>query len=690
MKNFDTKHNIIRYRWISCGFLLLGLAIIFTALRIMTVERKVWIDLSETLKKDSVPLRPERGRILGCNGEVLASSLPQYKIYMDFLAGDPETRDSVWEANVDSICSGLHRIFPELTKEQFRKKLDEGRRSKRKRSFPLWPNRIDYNTYLAVKSLPVFCLSRYKGGFYCEEYNARIHPFDMLASRTIGDLFGAKDSARCGIELAYDSLLRGKPGWNKRRKVMNKFVDIPEKEAENGADVVTTIDVLVQDLAEKAILEKAKEINAYMGVAIVMECSTGDIKALVNLGKGTDGIYREARNYAISDRNEPGSVFKTASLLVALDDGVCDTAKIIETNNGVEPMHGAIMKDHNWRTGGYGTISLARALEVSSNIGISKVIDEYYKNDPQKFVDGLHRIGIAEDLHLPFAGSTKPVILGVKERNWWKTTLPWMSIGYESQVPPISIVSFYNAIANNGVMMQPRFVTKIQKDGEVIKEYPPIVLRNKICGEKALNYIQTVLTHVVSQGLGKKAGSSLFQVAGKTGTAQISNGMQGYKGSGATNYLVSFAGYFPADKPLYSCIVCFKKAGLPASGGSQCGPVFKTIAEGVMSKILKRDIMDAKSKNEDNNTTAVKAGGGRKTQLVANTLDFKSIKQPKKKKYKQDLMPDVLGMGARDAVCTLERRGLKVKISGKGSVFTQTIPAGKKIHRGMVCHLEMK
>lgn len=716
MNLFDNKKIIKRYRIIAFLFVLIGIYILVSAMKIMTVDKKQWIELSESLQKDSVVSLPTRGNILSCDGEVLASSLPKYKIFMDFNAGDPKTKDSVWYANVDTICKGLNEIFPERSVEEFKKDLSKGK-EKNSMHWCIWPKRIDYNTYKDVKKLPVFCLSSNKGGFHFEEYNARSHPFQSLAGRTVGDMYPAKDSARFGLELSYDSILRGKTGLIMRKKVLDRYLDITTLPAEDGADLVTTIDVNIQDLAEKAVTDKLKEIGGTTGVAILMECKTGDVKAIVNMNRCADGEYREIKNNAVSDRLEPGSVFKTASIMVALDDGVVDTFYTVDTGCGIRDMYGRKMKDHNWHRGGYGTISLPRSLEVSSNIGVSVIIDRFYHKNPEKYVEGLRRIGIAEDLHLPIVGSSAPIIrmpekdaTGKHYKNWYATALPWMSIGYETQVPPISTVSFYNAIANGGKMMQPRFVTKAVKDGETIAEFPPVVLKEHICKDKTLKIMREILTHVVSQGLGKQAGSKLFKVAGKTGTAQISQGATGYT-SGTTHYLLSFAGFFPADNPMYSCIVCLQKAGLPASGGGMAGPVFKKIAEGVMAKLLKQDAANAK--DTANIMPRVKSGNMLLAVNSLATLGFnanvsweatnnhhqpvwgtakstqKGITLSKNKSYRTNLMPDVIGMGARDAVYMLENRGVKVRLSGRGTVAAQSIPAGNTIAKGATCKLEL-
>ena len=596
---------------------------------------------------------------------------------------------------------GLTRIFPQRTAAEFKKLLEEGRHKVNRngsvgaRHWAIWPRRINYNTYMEVRQLPFLNMPKYKSGFHEEEYISRNRPFGTLAQRTIGGLFGAKDSAYFGLELSYDSLLRGTPGITGRRKVLNKYMNIPVTQPIDGCDIVTTIDVNMQDLAERALLDELKLIGGEMGVAILMEVETGDIKAIVNLMRNENGNYIEGVNSAISYRCEPGSVFKVASFLVALDDEVIpnDTSFIIHTGSGVMDMHGRPMKDHNWRRGGYGDINVARALEVSSNIGVSYVIDKFYGSNPTKYVEGLYRVGIHEDLKLPLVGYHPPYIrmpdTKTRDRSkyWSKTTLPWMSIGYETQIAPINTVSFYNAIANNGKMMQPRFIKQVLKNGEVVREYEPVVLKRQIAKPKAIKTMQTILEHVVSQGLGRKAGSPLFKVAGKPGTAQVADQYGGYH-SGITRYWLSFAGYFPADNPRYSCIVCIKKSGLPASGGGMSGVVFHHIAEGVMARHLKLSIDDAHDE-QSVIVPDVKNGNTEDANMILKKLGIDKRVQRDEAKYSEHITPDVTGMGAKDAVYLLESRGLKVKVHGRGKVKRQSYPAGRQIVKGSECVLTM-
>ena len=720
MSKFDNDKVMPRYMAIAVVLTLIGFAVIGKAFYIMTAKKPYWTEVAGRLKRDSVSIPPNRGNILSNDGQLMASSIPEYRIFMDYQAAAFEKDDSLWQDKVDSVCEGLAKIFPTKSAEEFKKDLEAGRKkingngSIGARHWPIWPRRIDYNTYVEVKNLPFFNLPRYKSGFHEETFNSRRRPFGSLAKRTIGGMFGAKDSAYYGLEMSFDSILRGTPGITGRRKVLNKYMNIPVMLPIDGADIVTTIDVNMQDLAERALLDELNLINGEMGVAILMEVKTGDVKAIVNMMKVGDGQYAEAVNSAISYRCEPGSVFKVASFLVALDDGVVDTSYVISTGSGVREMHGRWMKDHNWRRGGYQDINVARTLEVSSNIGVSHVIDKFYGKEPERYVKGLYRVGIHEDLKLPLVGYLPPRIRMPRKNkhgqyeNWSKTALPWMSIGYETQIAPINTVTFYNAIANNGKMMRPRFVKKIVKNGETITEFEPQVIKDRIAKPQTIKTMQTVLEHVVSQGLGRKAGSPLFKVAGKTGTAQVADQHGSYH-SGVTRYWLSFCGYFPADNPRYTCIVCLKKTGLPASGGGMSGVVFHHIAEGVMARNLKVSVDDAFDDRsiiipdvKNGNIAAasqVLAELGIKTNshwngsyAVGNPVWGNAERRTNdvsltKTTMNDNLVPNVVGMGAKDAVYLLETYGLRVKVQGRGKVKSQSCSAGKPVIKESECVL---
>lgn len=713
----NKKNIMTRYFFVILIMILIGVAIVVKGGITMFADRQYWQDVADRFVKENVTVKPNRGNIISSDGKLMASSLPEYKIYMDFMSGekdekkkikDQARRDSILKANMDSICKGLHQIFPDKSAAEFKAHLKKGRQAK-SRNYLIYPKRISYIQYKEVKRLPVFRLNPYKGGFKGLAFNQRKKPFGSLAARTLGDVFAdTAQGAKNGIELAYDTILKGRDGLTHRQKVMNKYLNIVDIPPVDGCDLITTIDVGMQDICEKALIDKLKEINASVGVVVLMEVATGEVKAIVNMMKGKDGEYYEMRNNAISDMLEPGSTFKTASIMVALEDGYITPDYIVDTGNGQKPMHGRVMKDHNWHRGGYGKLTVTEILGVSSNVGTSSIIDHFYNKNPQKFVDGLKRMSIDQTLHLQISGEGKPNIRGPKERYFSKTTLPWMSIGYETQVPPINILTFYNAIANNGVSIRPKFVKAAMKDGEMIQEFPTEVINPKICSDKTLAQIQDILRKVVSEGLAKPAGSKQFHVSGKTGTAQISQGAAGYK-TGTTNYLVSFCGYFPSETPKYSMIVSIQKPGLPASGGLMAGSVFSKIAERVYAKDLRLPLTSA----IDTNSIVipnVKAGEMRSAKRVLDELNIKTqgeIASSGKEVWgsshaapqavvlesrsnMQNFVPSVIGMGAKDAVYLLESKGLKVRLVGVGKVRSQSIANGTVAKKGQTITLQMR
>lgn len=714
---------MLRYTVFAVLLTIVAISVLAKGLYIVVAEHDYWEEVSSMKKIDSISVPPVRGNILSDNGQQLACNLPEYRMYMDFVALQESKADTLWHDSVGNdtrvlhaLCDSLHAIFPQKTAAEYLEHLKKGY-EKRSRYWPVVRQRVSYTVYQRVKALPIFRLKPGVGGFTAKKFMVRNRPYGSLASSIIGGTYNEKGVAYSGLELAYDSILKGSPGFKHRRKVLNGWVDMLDSAAVDGNDITTTIDVGIQDLAERSLIKELKAVNGYTGVAIVMEVATGDIKAMVNVDRNdSTGEYYEGRNHAIADWLEPGSVFKTASFMVALDDGVIDTTDHVDTGCGLMQMYGSTMRDHNWHRGGYGMLSVPRVLQVSSNIGVSYLIDRHYHNNPEKFVEGLHRVGIAENLRLPFPEYMPPRVRMPKKNkrgqwtNWSNTALPWMSIGYETNVPPISVVTFYNAIANGGVMVRPRLVTKIEKDGEVIKEFPVEVLKRQICSKETLGKVQTMLRQVVSIGLGKTAGSPSFAVSGKTGTAQKAMG-GGYK-NGTVNYLLSFCGYFPSEAPRYTCIVCIHKAGLPASGGLMSGQVFHDIAEGIMAKNIKYDVKESRDSLSvlipDVKTGNVLAadyvmsrlgmvceggwrGGCAEGKPVWGRVERKTASSVIRRTgdTANGLMPDVTGMGARDAVFLIESRGARVVLKGRGKVKHQSKPAGTQMRKGEKITLEL-
>ena len=705
--NFPAKQVIKRYAFVASLLFLLGFAVLLKAAYIMTAKKDFWMAVNDRFIKENEEVLPTRGNILADNGEVLAASLPEYKLYMDFMSWEKDPvrrekeqrrRDSLLNVKMDSICTGMHKILPDVDPEAFKQLLLQGREEK-SHHWPIYKKRISYITYRQIKQLPLFNLSANAGGFHTEEFKTRKNPYGRLATRTIGDLFKTSGKPRTGLELSFDSILRGKPGIAHRQKVLNRYLTIIDKPAEDGCDVMTTLNVGMQDICEKALSDKLTEIGANSGVCILMEVATGDIKAMTSLRRMEDGSYQEVNADAVKNLYEPGSVFKPMSFLVGMDDGYIHMTDVVDVGNGIKEMYGRKMRDANWRSGGSGVVTVPQILQKSLNVGVSTLIDRAYHNDPRKFVEGIYRIGVAEDLKIPIPGYAKPRIRMPKAdgSNWSKTALPWMSIGYETQIPPITTVNFYNGIANNGKLLRPRLVKAIMHGDEVVKEYPVVVLREHMAKAEAVKNIQDCLESVVSIGLGKKAGSRYFHVSGKTGTAQVWT-----KHGFASQYLVSFAGYFPSERPLYSCIVCIQK-GAPASGGGMCAPVFKRVAETVMAQRRSSDYSQVRDSLNCLNPV-VSAGNiaaaqnvleqlgisynspfeGEETPLTwgTTTTGTGGVQLNKAALTKGNVVPDVRGYGLRDALFRLEKLGLKVKVRGIGRVTQQNMQPGYQFKTG--------
>lgn len=701
MKSF-IKKIMPRYNVVVVLLTLVGVAVLAKTAHIMFVKKEYWQRVSKlSTGKHTIPLRPMRGNIYSADGQLLVSSLPEYNICMDYICTEKDSalrvktqhwRDSMINAKADSIGEGLHKLFPEISAQAFTQRLLDGRKTNR-RYWKLYKRRVSYTQLQEIRKLPLFREARNKSGFYGEPLYLRKKPFGSLAERTLGKIDERTD-IQYGLESAFDSVLRGKWGSSHLQKVLDSHLRIIDRPKEDGSDIITTLDVEMQDITEKALLDKLKEINAPIGLAVLMEVKTGDVKAIVNLSRYSDGVYREDHNYALSNLLEPGSVFKPASFMVAFDDGYLKMDEKVDIGRGVKRMYGQDMKDAGWQNKMVGSvITAAECIQKSSNVGVSSLIDKYYNDKPQKFVDGLYRVGIAADLKLPIPGYAVPRIPNPRDKNryWWKGTIAWMSIGYATQVPPISTLAFYNGIANGGKMLRPRFVQSRMKDGVVEYEYPVEVVRERMCSPQALDNVKKCLELVVLQGTGKKAHSANFPIAGKTGTAQIWT-----KAGHTAEYLVSFVGYFPADAPKYSCIVCIRKTA-PASGGLQCAPVFKRIAETVMARTSRPSVDNARD------TVAyvwpcTKSGNMSAAKSVLSELHVPYRDKRASAEWgmsatddsgvvlesvttDDDLVPNVVGMGLRDALFVLESKGLHVKISGVGKVVSQSIPAGAKFQK---------
>lgn len=714
-----TPPNVIklafqRYCVVLALFVFASLIILVKTAYIMFVQHDYWMAVSTKFESRFKPLAATRGNILSADGQVLATSLPEYRIYLDPMSWEPDSarrvkdqivRDSILTTKMDSMLTGMKRIIPDLDIEKTRAAILKGR-AQQKHNISLYPKRVTYIQLTELKKVPLLNLPIGKSGFTTEEFRRRKNPYGRLAIRTIGNLRSENDEALNGLELAFDSVLSGKPGVCHRQKVANRYINLVDTPAVDGCDVVTTIDVGMQDLTEKVLGNQLRAIGARAGMCILMEVQTGNVKAMSSLSRLENGNYAEIDPRAVTNMMEPGSVFKPMSFMVAMDDGKINMNTTCNTGNGIREMHGRKMRDSDWRKGGNGVLTVPEIIKKSSNVGVSTLIDNAYASNPDQFVSGLQRIGIMEDLHIPIPGYKKPRIRYRRDNpdRWYGTTLPWMSIGYETQIPPISTLTFYNGVANGGKLVAPRFVTEVRRGNEVVQEYPTVVLRERMCKPEVLRNIQICLEGVVGKntGTGKLAYSKNFAIAGKTGTAQIWS-KEGF----ASNYLVSFAGYFPADHPRYSMIVCIEK-GAPAYGGIHCCPVFKKVAEGVMAKNRKTDYKAAIDTTALRTVPPMMQNGN----LVTLSQVLNELQVPHRNNYRTSEglawgapahqgtvmlnnetsskeLPSVIGYGLRDAVYRLERMGVKVKVTGMGRVVAQSLPAGTPIKPKMVVKIAL-
>jgi len=714
------------YFIVSLCFGVLIIAVFYRIFVISFVEGNSWRELGKKQERPNISVSAARGNIYSSDNQLMATTEYRYRLYMDFWAEGLKV--DTLRKYIDDLSVDLARMLPQRSAAQYKnhllsglnmkqneeKQINAGKRvPKRSREYRLFNEDLNYLQLKELRRMPFFRKGVNATGLYSKDMVKRIKPYGTLASRTIGDIYAEFDKGgSSGLENQYDEFLKGEPGVSTRKKVNGRWINVIDVNPVNGSDIISTINISIQDITEKALHNKLRELDAESGTAIVMEVETGEIKAITNLGRIREGVWREDRNYAVSDLSEPGSTFKVVSMMVALEDGVIHPDDIVETGNGVYSVGTSAIRDHNAYRGGYGTITAAKAIRYSSNVGVAKIILQAYSDNPSKFVEGIYRIGIQKDLELEIPGYAVPRIRHPKDstRYWSRTTLPWMSFGYETQVPPIYTLTFFNAIANDGKMMKPLFTREIRREGKTIEKKKPTVVNNQICSKNTLQSIQQMLDDVVNteDGTGKPARSSKVRVAGKTGTAQLSQGSAGYR-AGTTSHQVSFCGYFPADDPKYSCIVVIRRprigAGTP-SGGNMCGTVLKEIAEQLYARnlIYKRNgfpvdtlhtpVPSVKNGLLDQSKYAMEKlkvqykDSAKGTWTVANTVEGKVV--IKDRPIRENLVPNVLGMGAKDAVYALENAGLRVNFSGKGVVRNQSINPGTNVIKGQTIAIQLR
>lgn len=696
------KRDILWRIYLSYAFIaVLGLGILVQAGRVQTVKGSYYRALADSLTTSYRSIDAIRGNIYAADGSLLATSVPIYDIRMDLKVDG--LKNELFESKVDSLGRGLSRIFGDESGREYTRRLREARRAG-KRNFLIKRN-IDYQQLQQVKQLPIFNMGRYTGGLVVEQKSKREMPFRHLAKRTIG--YAVAGVAPVGLEGAFDRVLAGEGGKRLMQKIAGgvwmPINDNDEIAPMNGDDIITTLDINIQDVAEAALLRTLENNAADHGCVIVMEVATGQIKAIANLGRDSEaGGYYEKYNYAIGESIEPGSTFKLASLMVGLDRGDFKTTDSVDIEKGKVKFFDRTMKDseeHDYRN-----MTVTDLFAISSNAGVAKLINKHYGKNPQLYVDGLRKLGLGEQLGIEITGEGKPLIKDPKGKGWSGVTLPWMSVGYESRFTPLQLLTFYNAVANNGVMMKPYLVSEVRNFGQVVNSYQPIVLKDQIANKNTIADARKMLEAVVEKGTGKNLRTDQYSAAGKTGTAQVANDRYGYRES--MKYRASFAGYFPADNPRYSCIVVIAnpKKGL-YYGSYVAGPVFKEIADKVYASIINPG-MNEEAKKLTKTTIVLKNGSHKASETVLKKLkvaykelasdaewvvadyDSTSIGLSELTVSSQKV-PKVTGMGLQDAVYLLENAGLKVIPMGKGRVKKQSLPAGTAFRKNQQIVLEL-
>jgi cell division protein FtsI (penicillin-binding protein 3) len=698
------RTNILLRVYLAFGLILLFAgAVVVQLCRVQMVQGKKWRAMADSLSMRYVDVEAGRGNIFSVDGSLLATSVPEYELRMDMLSGAIED-ETIFYDKVDSLAAKLSGFFGDKSTRQYSRLLREARKEKAR--YYLLKRKVTYQQLKKVRQFPIFNMGKYQGGLIAVQKNKRIMPFQSLAARTIGY---KNDNVKnpVGLEGAYAGYINGETG----RRLMHRIAggtwmpvnsdeyDVAPKE---GADIISTIDVNFQDVAQSALEKQLIKSDADHGAVILMEVQTGEVRAVANYTKMETGIYKEKFNYAIAGNQDPGSTFKVASYMALLEDHKVDTSTRVNTGTYKIPSH--IIKDSH---GSIGVVSVKKAFEESSNAAVAYLVDKAYHDNQSQFTDHLYDWHLNEKLGLQIPGEAQPVVKNPKNRSWNKNmTLPQMAYGYEMQLTPLKMLSFYNAIANNGKYVSPIFVREIRRLGNTVEHFNTRVINPKICSDVTLKKMQEMLEGVITEGTGRGIiYNPLYKVAGKTGTAQVADGRNGYKAK--KQYQASFCGYFPADKPKYSLIVVINDPKNGYYGAQVAGPVFREIADKVYSSDMHIN-QDQPVTHLVGNTTlpSVKQGNlkalkrvyaklGVKPLYASNSamdngIDTSSGIAFEETKYKKGAVPSVTGMGLSDALYVMGNAGYKVSVRGSGVVKTQSVTGGSIIPKGSKIILELQ
>jgi cell division protein FtsI (penicillin-binding protein 3) len=693
------RTNILLRVYLAFGLILLfAAAVVFQLCRVQFAQGDKWKAMAKTMSTRYKTIEAARGNIFSVDGSLLATSVPEYELRMDMLAAGIAD-DKVFDEKIDSLAMKLSQVYGDKSAREYSRLFRDARKDSSR--YQLVRRKVTYRELKEIRKFPIFCLGKYKGGLIIVSQNKRILPFRSLAARTIGYKNDNVTNA-VGLEGAYSGYINGESGKRLEQRmagnVWRPVNDDDEIAPKEGADIMSTIDINFQDVAQSALEKQLVKSDADHGTVILMEVATGEIRAVANFTKMPDGSYKEKFNYAIAGNQDPGSTFKVASYMAMLEDKMIDTSTMV--NTGEYPIPGHTIKDSH---GSIGRVSVKRAFEESSNAAVAYLVNTSYKTDQSKFTDHLYDWKLNERMGLQIPGEAQPVVKNPNNKSWNKNmTLPQMAYGYEMQLTPLKMLSFYNAIANNGKLVSPVFVREIRRLGNTIETFHTKVLNDKICSDVTLKKMQEMLEGVVSEGTGKQyVYNPLYKIAGKTGTAQVADGNKGYKAK--KQYQSSFCGYFPADHPKYSLIVVINDPKNGYYAASVAGPVFKEIADKVYASdmAIKRAPVTLIG-----NTTLpkYKQGNLKALKKVYDNLGLKPLYAStnvngidtsrgialEENKYKTGTVPNVTGMGLSDALFALGNAGYKVKVLGSGTVDKQSVTGGSQIPRGSKITIELQ
>ncbi|MGX5820490.1 penicillin-binding protein [Chitinophaga lutea] len=678
-----------------------AVAILGKVFFIQQVEGDKWRGLADSLHTTFMDIDADRGTIYSEEGRMLSTSIPYFDLRIDFGAdGLRDTSKHYFRDNVDSLSIALANLFMDRSAAQYEKMLREGFKDKER--YFLLKRGVRFDEYQKVRSFPLFRLGRNKGGLIAETKNRRINPFKLLANRTIG--LARENAQNVGLERTYDNELSGVTGKRLMRRIAGGTympVEGYDIEPENGRDIITTLDVNMQDIVETALMRMMVQNEAEHGTCILMEVKTGKIKAIANLGRQKDGSYWEDMNYALQV-GEPGSTFKLATMIALLEDGYIGPNTMVDLNYGRWLINRRTVYDSEPHH--YTTVTVKKAFERSSNVGMAKLVYQYYYKKPNEFSARLAKLHLNDRTGIDLVGEGRPYIPTTSSKHWSAVTLPWMAFGYSVSQSPLQTAMLYNAVANKGRMMKPYLVNSIMEYGQPKKAFEPVVLEDSICSARTLKALQDMLEGVVLNGTAEKLQTPYYRFAGKTGTALVANGKRGYADK---IYQSSFAGYFPADDPQYTCVVVIKNKPHAAKfyGGSVAGPVFREVADKLYALAVQKP-RDLNGNTALDTLMALKAGKATEWTRVLNTLGLPS-KGPiaasgwvapevennkltfRKVANTQGTVPDVKGMGLKDALYLLENAGLRVVVKGAGRVNNQSIPGGTPVGKEQSITIEL-